>query len=372
MPAILLYIVVSAYALFTIFVIIGWWRAIFLSNKSEKSSALPSIIIPFRNESNRLTPLILSIKIILDKNKNYEFIFIDDHSDDDSVSLLQKEFHEFQQVKTIRLPQELSGKKAAISFGILHATHENIITTDADCELTEMAVKSMLQHLETADVKMACGVVTQFSGKGFGGRLADLEFISLMGSGISFWGNNLPIMANGAFLGFKKQAFKQINGFDGNEQFPGGDDVFLLHKFSSFFGNKCIRFLTQRNDVIQTTGDLSLNEFIERRIRWGAKSKAYKGFGSKALTLYIFFINLAFLLASLFFVSNGLWQPVIFLLFVKIICDVCVLMPMLIRLNKWELAPYIFPASILHPIYILFVGCLAVWGKYSWKRRYYN
>lgn len=372
MQIILLYIAISAYALFTVFVITGWWRAVFSSSVPEKTSSKASIIIPFRNESERLMPLILSIKIILDKNKNCEFIFVDDHSEDSSISILQKEFLEFQDVKIIQLPAELSGKKSAITFGIKHATHEHIITTDADCELSEQAINSMLYHIEKPSVQMVCGIVHQYSGKGFGARLVDLEFLSLIGSGISFWGNGMAFMANGAFLGFKKIAFETVNGFVGTEQFPGGDDVFLLQKIASHYGKKSIQFLTASDDSILTKGDQSFSEFIERRIRWGAKAKAYQSVSAKLFSVYIFSINVFYLITLLFLTIHINGSLFLCAITLKLFCDILMLVPMIIRFKKWGLLAYIPITSLIHPFYIVFTGFLSLAGRYTWKKRNYR
>jgi biofilm PGA synthesis N-glycosyltransferase PgaC len=365
---------ISGYAIFTTIIVGGWFRAQWLGKKNrlEISRSPASILIPFRNEEKRITPLIFSIKNVLESFKTSEFIFIDDHSDDDSIRLLEEEFEDFQQVRILKLPTGLSGKKAAISYGISQASNEIIMTTDADCEFSEEALQAMLNALGKENIQMVCGSVVQYSGDGFGAKLSDLEFLSLIGSGISFWGSGFPLMANGAFLGFKKTAFHSVDGFGGNEQFPGGDDVFLLHKIISSFGSRCIHFITGANGAIKTKGDTSLTEFIQRRIRWGAKAKAYQSFSSKLSTVFVFVINFIYIGALLYACVTFKWHLFGVLIILKILADLLMLSPMLVHFKKWDLVPYIPTASILHPFYILFTGVLAVWGKYDWKKRNYG
>ena len=58
---------------------------------------LTSIIIPFKNEADRLKPLIYSINKAAIKHKKeallsqLEFVFVDDHSTDDSVDMILNE-----------------------------------------------------------------------------------------------------------------------------------------------------------------------------------------------------------------------------------------------------------------------------------------
>ena len=365
---------ISGYAMFTTVIVCGWFRAQWRGKKKQpETSHLPaSILVPFRNEENRITPLIFSIKNLLESFDASEFIFIDDHSEDGSIQLLEQELGEHPQVKILKLPAGLSGKKAAISYGISQASGEVIITTDADCELTADALQSMVDALGNKNTRMVCGSVIQYSGDGFGAKLSDLEFLSLIGSGISFWGLGFPLMANGAFLGFKKTAFHSVDGFGGNEQFPGGDDVFLLHKMVSFFGTQSVCFITKPHDAIKTKGDTSLSEFIQRRIRWGAKAKAYQSFSSKLSTVFVFIANLIYVAALLYSCATFKWHLFGVLIILKILADLVMLTPILVHFKKWDLVPYIPTASILHPFYILFTGVLALWGKYDWKKRNYG
>jgi len=61
-----------------------------------------------------------------------EIIVVDDHSND-STAVIVKGYAE-QGVRLIQMEnQSTFGKKAAIARGIDAATHDTIITTDADC-----------------------------------------------------------------------------------------------------------------------------------------------------------------------------------------------------------------------------------------------
>lgn len=361
------------YVGFTVVMLAGWLRGIAGSAKKKSATkTAATVLIPFRDEELRLLPLIHSLKNITRELPHWEFIFLDDHSGDDSVEMLEYELWEHNNIKILGIPPHLSGKKAALTFGVARSIHPYIITTDADCRLQTEALLHMLQQLEQEETQMVCGAVLQESGQGFMGRLADLDFLSLMGSGISFWGLGMPFMANGAFLGFKKQAFETVDGFAGNEQYPGGDDVFLLQKISKRFGTKSIRFLSAENETITTAGDRSLKEFVGRRIRWGAKAKAYQGVGAKAATWAVFLLGTAYVFGWVWFTVQGQWHFLLYGLGAKMVCDLLLLTAMIARFNRWPLFAFILPASVLHPFHILITGVLALWGKYTWKERNYR
>ena len=57
-----------------------------------------------------------------------------------------------------------------------------------------------------------------------------LDFLSLQGATIGSFGIKKPFMCNGANFAYTKAFFKELNGFEGNENIASGDDVFLLQK----------------------------------------------------------------------------------------------------------------------------------------------
>lgn len=368
-----LWAVFGGYAIFTLGIAYGWWRALFRSRGPLSPAPPPAtVLVPFRNEAARLQPLIRSIKQAAEVLPDWEFLFLNDHSDDGSETLLQTALAEFPQVQVLDVPPGLTGKKAALQFGVEQSRNPYLITTDADCSFAPAALQHMVAALLPDQVKLVCGPVIQHSGNGFGALLADLEFLSLMGSGIAFWGMGVPIMGNGAFLGFRKEAFWAVNGFVGNENYPGGDDVFLLHKIREKFGNRSIRFITSGEDVVQTAGDGSWREFLQRRIRWGAKAKAYQSAGARAITFFTLLVQSATVVCMMGLLLSAQWHIVLCALLLKLACDLLVLVPIMAHFRQWRLLPFILPASPLHPFYLFFTACLSLRGQYEWKKRTYG
>ena len=73
--------------------------------KKDKSELnLISVLIPFRNEAKRINTILNSIKNHrTDKNIIIEYIFIDDHSSDDSVEIISKTLGNFDNFKILKL-----------------------------------------------------------------------------------------------------------------------------------------------------------------------------------------------------------------------------------------------------------------------------
>ena len=372
---ILIYAALFGYSLFCLIMLFGWQRAVYKSRfVGTKPENLPeaSLIIAFRNEEASIPGLINSIRLVVENSTHWQVILVNDHSDDRSVNILSEAAFPSGRVHLLHLPQEMQGKKRAMQWGINHAETAYLHFTDADCTFTLQALNEQLTLLCQADTHLVCAPVLQYSGNHPAAGMADLEFLSLIGSGLSFWGLGIPFMANAAAMGIKKESFETLGGFKGNEDFPGGDDVFLIEKTRKHFGAESIQFLSSAASSIRTEGDQSLSHFLQRRIRWGAKSRAYSGAG-KILTLSVVMLNLIYLLAMGFpiFVDESMVNPLM-LIALKVLFDSLILLPVLLRFKQYRLIPYLIPASVLYPFYIVFTALLALAGNYQWKNRKYK
>lgn len=93
-----------------------------------------SIIIPVYNESAHLNPLSNKIKECLDSSKiQYEVLFVDDGSTDDSISQIQEIQETDPRFKMICLKRNL-GKSEAYMAGFAYASGEMVATMDGDMQ----------------------------------------------------------------------------------------------------------------------------------------------------------------------------------------------------------------------------------------------
>ncbi|MDR2590999.1 MAG: glycosyltransferase family 2 protein [Oscillospiraceae bacterium] len=112
-----------------------------------------SFIIPVFNEAESLETLcsriIEQIKILTDKNviNDYEIWFIDDGSNDTSVSVVKELIETDSKVKLISFRRNF-GKATALQAGFRHSSGDYIITMDADLQDDPSDVPRMLQKLE--------------------------------------------------------------------------------------------------------------------------------------------------------------------------------------------------------------------------------
>ena len=82
--------------------------------------------------------------------ENFEVIYIDDNSDDNSYSLLENA-NKPKNVKILKSPyglEERAHKKKALKYAIENAKGEIIITTDADCIHSPNWLESLLAYFD--------------------------------------------------------------------------------------------------------------------------------------------------------------------------------------------------------------------------------
>jgi polyisoprenyl-phosphate glycosyltransferase len=111
-------------------------------------SRLISVVIPAFNEALNISKIIKEISLVF-KHINYDFelIFIDDGSTDDTIHLLKTEASQNPLVKYIELSRNF-GKDQALKAGIDTAKGLAIITIDADLQHPPSLIKEMIEKWE--------------------------------------------------------------------------------------------------------------------------------------------------------------------------------------------------------------------------------
>ena len=100
--------------------------------ESLTSSGSISVVIPAYNESTRLEKTVHSIWRYLDRaGVVFEIIVVDDGSADDTAAIAQRLGQQLGRIRLMRLTVN-SGKGAAVKTGMLAATGDYVLFTDAD------------------------------------------------------------------------------------------------------------------------------------------------------------------------------------------------------------------------------------------------
>ena len=116
-----------------------------------------SIIIPVYNESKNIEILHNEITQSLPNFINYEIIFVNDYSDDDSKIYL----NQLRQYKNVIIINNEfhSGQSKSIYNGIINSTYDIIVTLDGDCQNDPNDIeKLVIQFNLNSDLKLVAGI----------------------------------------------------------------------------------------------------------------------------------------------------------------------------------------------------------------------
>ena len=108
---------------------------------------LISVLVPVYNESESLKDLYSEIITALKKYNEFEIIFIDDGSTDNSAGIIREIIGNDSKVRLIRLNKNF-GKADALSEGFMNCTGKYVITMDADLQDDPAEIPNLINKLE--------------------------------------------------------------------------------------------------------------------------------------------------------------------------------------------------------------------------------
>lgn len=336
-----------------------------------------SIIIPFRNEEKNLLALLQSISTLNYPKDNFEIIFIDDDSYDHSAQIIADFFalnnafaNSISIIKNIRTTN--SPKKDAITLAISKAKHDWIVTTDADSSLPKYWLDSLDECIQKQQPDMIVAPVTYTKTVGFLENFQLLDVLSLQGATMGGFGIKKPFLCNGANFAYKKQLFKTVNGFQGNTEIASGDDVFLLEKATRQKTTQ-VTYLKCKHAVVSSFALTSIKDLIEQRVRWAAKSGAYKNLFGK-LAGFIILVQNALLICCLPLFAIGILRPkeFLFIFIIKFGIDFLLIFKTANFFDQKKHLKHYFLASLGYPFFSVYVAFIAVFKGYNWKGRSYR
>ncbi|MES2629188.1 MAG: glycosyltransferase, partial [Bacteroidota bacterium] len=312
-----------------------------------------TVLIPFRNEEHHLHSLVAALKA--QTQQPFGIILVNDHSSDGSVPLANSLL---TQLTNARLLQNTGvGKKAAILTGISEVTTEYVLLSDADCIFTPNWTATVLSYLAHYRPKLLIAPVTTLEEGSIGGRLQELDFLSLIG--MTFGAGRSPVLCNGANLAVETAVYDRLKPYENNMNIPSGDDIFLLQAVRQQFPED-IAYCLETDATVYTKVKSDWSGFLEQRMRWGGKAIHYSDYQAICLAVLVFLVNAALFL-SLLLTCFGYLDVLSMLVLValKISVDTVLLIKAASFFRKNYLLPLLLPASVL---YIVYVPVVAVAG----------
>ncbi|MCW8850021.1 MAG: glycosyltransferase [Melioribacteraceae bacterium] len=337
----------------------------------NQSNEFVSIIVPFRNEENNLLRNLQSLISQTVNHEQYEIIYVDDNSEDNSFQVLS-EAPKPDNVVLLKSPikiDERAHKKKALQFAINSAKGDIIITTDADCVHKDTWLETMISYFDE-NTAFVSGPVEFMSNGTLFFEIQKLEFSSLILVGAGLIGIKSPIICNAANLGFRKSVFFEVDGYNDNLSISSGDDEFLMQKISSQTKYN-IKFCMNKNAMVSTLPNENISQFYQQRKRWASKGFHYadKGIVIKLILIFLFYLGIpAQLFLGLYFNFIFLFTA-IFSLISKFFVEYKIVQIDSNKLFSKTNDLYFILAQILHIPYIIISGISGIFGNYKWKGR---
>ncbi|MGL4818475.1 MAG: glycosyltransferase family 2 protein [Bacilli bacterium] len=259
-----------------------------------------SIIVPAYNEELTIANCLQSMMKL--NYNNYELIFVNDGSKDDTLGVLQ---HLLQLEQTTKQPagrlkyaqvrglyqstlynnifvidKYNGGKADSLNAGMDYATHDYVVTLDADSMLEKQSLKYVNDYFEDQTVVGLGGTVLIVQGAQYENDRVKIQFT---GNGIvkhqmlhyihGFFVKKLTqarfnsmVVISGAFGAFEKDLMYAINGF----RHTVGEDMDITLKIYQHLKKigSDRRLVYAREAVCFTECPENLTNFNKQRIRW--------------------------------------------------------------------------------------------------------
>jgi len=362
--------IVLFYALVLVYLSNVWVRIPKPEAIKWNNSLSVAVVVVFRNEEESLPKLVGSFKDLLIEKLSINFIFINDHSEDNSLVVLDDSLNSFPfNFDIISLGSEESGKKAGLQKAVEHSTADLILTTDADCLVAPNWVNQTVAYFDDPSIQMTTGNLA-YKRSDFFSKLFELELAAIIG----VTGTSIHLeaagMANAANMCFRRQAFIESNPYELNKYISTGDDVFLLGAIKAEYGALSIGFV--KHCLVETEPPKTLNEFINQRWRWASKWKSANKTKDQLPAIGVWLFHLMFVTGFVLSFYLGNYQMALIgfagkslseFIFIKSVYNS--------QKRDFPLLAFIVLA-LFYSLYVLFFGITANFISYKWKGRVYG
>jgi len=358
------------YLLIILLITIGWFKIPFSGQPDIIKDVKVSLVVAVRNEEKNILLLLKAIAAQDYPLENLEMLIVDDHSEDQTASLVRKYSKENTALNIRLLKNPGEGKKAALATGFENARGELIVTTDGDCRPGPLWLGRMVAFYKMQECKMIIAPVIYQNEQGWMQQFFSLDFLSLVAMGAGSAGLGLPFAGNGANLAFTREVWEEVNAESPGKQYASGDDVFLIQAVAEKYGASSVVFPKDPAVIVTTDPPEDFRAFLNQRIRWASKAKGYRMPWAVVVSLAVFLFN-AFLVSALLATFFKAWFFIIFCLFVllKMMTDYPLLKNFASFANKNKLLSWLFIFEFIYPFYVLTAAVAGLFFRYEWKGR---
>jgi peptidoglycan-N-acetylglucosamine deacetylase len=270
--------------------------------------------VPAYNE--HVTVLRTIENLLLQQYPNFNIIFVDDGSKDDTFSLVLDKYRDNKKVEIYT--KENGGKATALNFGIAKSTNEFVVCIDADTVLLPNAIKEMMHFFVNEKVGAVAGNVKVGNAFNLLTKWQSIEYITAQNiDRRAFDYVNGMAIVPGAIGAFRKSAILDAGGFT-SDTLAEDCDITMRINQNGFIIRNC------NTAIAMTEAPETIKPLLKQRVRWSYgvmqsfwKNKhacfnyKYKGLGLLGLpNILLFQIILPLLspIADLLFIFSLFWQ----------------------------------------------------------------
>ena len=343
-----------SYALIILLFLYGRKRAKKVQKKQENTSRKISVIVPFRNEEKNLEKLVRSLQALTVLPE--EIIFVNDHSTDQSLAVLQNLKVPFQLLEL----DASEGKKSGIAKGVEAASSEFILTWDADV----LIPKDYFKTLHTYDFPDLLLLPVKMNGSSFVSGFFAMDYQLQAQANVALSGWYRPITASGANLLFKRKVYLEMANKRKDQDIASGDDQFLLSACRN--SGVEIGLLTDKALTIETDAPTTIKSGMAQRLRWLSKTKHVGDSFANVFGFFALMVQLAYYGFAIYQSLIGDWGATLVMVLIKGELDAFLATySFQEQFNTFQ----VFVYQLLYPFYILALLFGSLFYRPTWKNR---
>jgi cellulose synthase/poly-beta-1,6-N-acetylglucosamine synthase-like glycosyltransferase len=238
--------------------------------KSQQAPETVSLIIPARNEEGSLPALLLSLE--KQTEQDFELILVNDRSEDATATIMEQ-FRARYPHKTVTIhleenPQTVNPKQYALSRGIMEASGELLLFTDADCKISDRWVELMVLFLRQPETDLVFAPVYTQPGSAFLTNYQTFDHIYRYFYTAGCAGMNMATGGFGNNLGVRKTALERIGGYD-TVRYTVTEDAALISSIREYAAER-IHGLTGDEVAVISTPQPSWRKLTQQELRWSS------------------------------------------------------------------------------------------------------
>jgi cellulose synthase/poly-beta-1,6-N-acetylglucosamine synthase-like glycosyltransferase len=330
---------------------------------SDDQLPTASVIVAVRDEERVISRCLNALDALEYPDGKLQIVVINDGSTDTTGEIIRefiKGKSRFTMVNGVEPGGHLRGKSNALVHGLKVATGEVILTTDADCKVNPLWVKTLASYF-TDGVGLLGGMTSQETGSAWKG-MQHLDFMYLLGAGSGTINAGLPLSVIGNNMAYLKKAYDETGGYE-NMPFSVTEDSQILAAISNLKKYKII-YPLDKDSLVESLPVEGLVALYKQKKRWGIGGLNVPPHGLIVLGTAVFSHLLSILVLP--------FNPILglFSILVIVLSDLIFLFSIVNRMKLLNTLKYFPFFEIYYFIYIIFLPIILLFSKsVDWKGR---